>query len=84
MRMVSFSPFSFSVRYTWTTRSTALPRNSYGVPPLFAINDAVLDEQVMGIVKNQYAELKRNAVVLFRLIRFFSPSHSNRNVIQTV
>ena len=39
--------------------------SSYGVPPLFAIDDAVLDEQVMGIVQNQCAELKCNAVVLF-------------------
>jgi len=37
---------------------------SYGVPPLFALCDAVFSENGKGIVKNKRSRLKRQAVVL--------------------
>ncbi len=37
---------------------------SYGVPPLFALCDAVFSENCKGIVKNKRSRLKRQTVVL--------------------
>src|SRR5450759_4060950 len=64
MRMVSSSPFSSSMRYTWTTSSTAPLYGSNGVPPLFASHDAILAEDCVGIVGNQRRSFERDATVL--------------------
>jgi hypothetical protein len=57
---------------------------SYGVPPLFACHDPVLAENCVGIVENKRGRLDARPSCFCWLIRFFSPSHSNRTAIQNV
>src|ERR1035438_3328252 len=59
MRMVSSSPFSSSMRCTWTTSSNAPCCNG-----MFASHDAILAEHCLGIVENQCRNLERDATVL--------------------
>src|ERR1035438_666701 len=56
MRMVSSSPFSSSMRCTWTTSSNAPCCNG-----MFASHDAILAEHCLGIVENQCRNLERDA-----------------------
>ena len=64
---------------------------SYGMPPLFALNNAVFSEKCKRIVENKGGRFKREAAVLplvdpvlFIVLVSDRGSHSNRIAIQNV
>src|ERR1035441_1514216 len=80
MRIVSSSPLSLSMRYAWTTSSTAPSAAS------IAIHDAILAEDYVGIIENQRSTLERDATALPLVdpVLFAVPLKSHRYTVLTL
>ena len=81
MRMVSSSPFSFSVRDTCNQEHRPL-YGSNGVPRLFASHDAILAEDYARIIENECRTLESDSTVLLLVdpVLFTVPFFAIQNV----